>query len=524
MLNDHERELKAQALDWFDAHRDEYVRDLIRWASVPSVSDASAARPGEPYGKGVADMFEQIASTAADYGFVSVNHDGYAMSVYANEADKSSTSDIAILSHADVVPAGPGWLSEPFQPYERDGYVVGRGVHDDKAMCVLAVFLMRFLREQGITLDHTLRLMYGGAEETGLHDMEHYVAEHGAPYRTLVTDCGFPVNYAQKGEITFECALPLPSAIESITAGVAPNAVPGEAFMVARLSDGGIAGDGTAGDATDSANGKNEAAIRALADYLASGTDDGGSFELESSDDGRVRIKAIGRSGHGAVPQLALNAVHVLAEKLAADDDPALSADARAFLADLDRWIVPPFGDGFGFAFEDEDTGKTTCNLGVVTTDGRELKLTFDIRYAVTQSADDIMAAIEQSVAAAGGRMLNHTVDKPYYVPKDNWEVTTLVAAYDDVTGIPAEPFSTGGGTHSRVVPRSINFGPGFPEDPESIVKLTEAGLIAPQPTFVTNGGAHGANECMSVLDFRNAFPIFVIGLLRYDAALSDHE
>lgn len=516
MLNDDERRLKQCALDWFDEHRDEYVSDLMRWVSVPSVSDASAGRPGAPYGKGVADMFDEIASTVAGYGFVSVNHEGYAMSVYANEADVDSTRDIAILSHADVVPAGPGWLSDPFKPYERDGYVVGRGVHDDKAMCVLAVFLMRFLREQGIELDHTLRLMYGGAEETGLHDMEHYVAAHGAPYRTLVTDCGFPVNYAQKGEITFDCTLPLPDAIESLTAGVAPNAVPGEAFAVVRLGD---------GDATGGADGDGAAErARRLADFLASGTEDGGTFELEPLDDGRVRIKAIGRSGHGAIPHLALNAVHVLASKLAAAPDDLLAADARTLLSTIDGWAVPPFGDGFGFAFEDEDTGKTTCNLGIVTGGDGEVRLTFDIRYAVTQSADDVRSAIESSVAAAGGTVSDMTVDKPYYVPKDDWQVTTLVAAYDDVTGIPAEPFSTGGGTHSRVVPNSINFGPAFPEDPESVVTLTEAGVIAPQPTFVVNGGAHGANECMAVKDFRNAFPIFVIGLLRYDAALREHE
>ena len=501
MLNNDEQRLKETALDWFDAHEGEYKRDLMRWVSIPSVSDDSAGVPGAPYGKGVADMFEEIAATAAGYGFVSTNHEGYAMSVYATEDDKRSDRDIAILSHADVVPAGPGWLSDPFEPYERDGYIVGRGVHDDKAMCVLAVFIMRFLRDQGICLNHALRLMYGGAEETGLHDMEHYVAAHGAPYRTLVTDCGFPVNYAQKGEIGFDCALPLPASIESISAGVAPNAVPGEAFMVWH------------GDA------------QAVAGLLASGTDEGGSFEVEPLSGGRARIKAIGRSGHGAVPQLALSALHVLASTLGSDAAAGVVDDeTRAFLAGLDGWIVPPFGNGFGFAFEDEDTGKTTSNLGIASTEDGELRLTFDIRYAVTQNADDIMGAIERTVAAAGGRMLDHTVDAPYYVPKDSWEVTVLTEAYDDVTGIPAEPFSTGGGTHARVGPNSINFGPGFPEDPASIAALREAGVIAPQPTFVKNGGAHGANECMSVKDFRNAFPIFVIGLLRYDAALAERE
>jgi succinyl-diaminopimelate desuccinylase len=280
MLNPTEVDLVAKALAWFDSHRGEYVEDLKRWIRIPSVSDVSQAAQGAPYGPGVSAMFEEIADTAQAYGFQSRNHEGYAMSVFARDVQWPLSKDIAVLSHADVVPAGPGWLSDPFDPYEREGYVVGRGARDDKAMCVLGMFLLRFFDDERLAFSHPLRLMYGGAEETGLHDMEHYVAAHGAPYRTVVTDCAFPVNYAQKGEVVVTAALPLPEHVESIRAGVAPNAVAGEAVLALSDVDG-----------------------ERLRSALSGADTAGGSFEFSVEADGGVSIKAVGRSAHAAGPQ-----------------------------------------------------------------------------------------------------------------------------------------------------------------------------------------------------------------------------
>lgn len=191
------------ALAWFDAHRSQFVDDLLRWVRIPSVSDESAAESGAPYGRGVADMFDEAARTASAYGLASRNHEGYVISVFdpaAHDSQRTESADgdpcdsgrdIAMVSHLDVVPAGPGWLSDPFSPYERDGYVVGRGADDNKGMALLNLYLLRYYREAGIAFRHPLRVMYGGAEETGLDDMRQYVRRHGAPYQAIITDCGF---------------------------------------------------------------------------------------------------------------------------------------------------------------------------------------------------------------------------------------------------------------------------------------------------------------------------------------------
>ena len=47
---------------------------------------------------------------------------------------------LAFGGHIDVVPAGQGWMSDPFVPFEKDGYIYARGAQDMKSG--LAAFLL----------------------------------------------------------------------------------------------------------------------------------------------------------------------------------------------------------------------------------------------------------------------------------------------------------------------------------------------------------------------------------------------
>src|SRR5690554_4683566 len=114
-LTSSEQQIVEAAHDWFESHRDEFVKDLISWVSIPSVSDESLAAPGAPFGPDVARMFALAAERAAELGLTAVQHDGYAMSVLLGDQD----SDIGLISHLDVVPAGKGWIHEPYAPFEK---------------------------------------------------------------------------------------------------------------------------------------------------------------------------------------------------------------------------------------------------------------------------------------------------------------------------------------------------------------------------------------------------------------------
>lgn len=219
-----DQEFLAAVDSWLDAHRSEFLADLLDWVSIPSVSDENHAAPGAPFGPNVARMLDRVRERATELGFESSSHEGYAISILGDPArslneDGASTGstsrardtqhtgnptttspqpEIGLVSHLDVVPAGDGWTLDPYAPFERDGFVVGRGSSDNKGPAVGDLYLLRLFRDLDIPLRHRLRVIYGGSEESGMADLSYY-AEHGpVPGFSLVTDGPFPVNFAQR--------------------------------------------------------------------------------------------------------------------------------------------------------------------------------------------------------------------------------------------------------------------------------------------------------------------------------------
>ena len=67
---------------WIDEHKQQIVDELCAWIRIRSVSDATEAQPGQPFGPGcAAQMLEYALASAREKGFKTENHDGYAGSV-----------------------------------------------------------------------------------------------------------------------------------------------------------------------------------------------------------------------------------------------------------------------------------------------------------------------------------------------------------------------------------------------------------------------------------------------------------
>lgn len=101
-----------------------------------------------------------------------------------------SKKQIATIAHLDVVPAGNGWASNPFEMVVKDGCVIGRGTLDDKGPAVLTLYIAKFFKERGVQLPYTLRLLFGTDEETGMEDVEWYLEHYDAP--------GLPVHAGRR--------------------------------------------------------------------------------------------------------------------------------------------------------------------------------------------------------------------------------------------------------------------------------------------------------------------------------------
>ncbi|MFQ9900811.1 MAG: M20/M25/M40 family metallo-hydrolase [Ruthenibacterium sp.] len=66
----------------------------------------------------------------------------------------AKAKQIATITHLDVVPAGNGWTSDPFEMIVKDGCVIGRGTLDDKGPAVLTLYIAKFFKSAASSFLH----------------------------------------------------------------------------------------------------------------------------------------------------------------------------------------------------------------------------------------------------------------------------------------------------------------------------------------------------------------------------------
>ena len=162
---------------FIQAHQSDLVRDIARLVSIPSVEGPAA--PDAPFGTESRRALDCALEIAAELGLDTVNCENKIG--YATVGEDRGTGYLATITHVDVVPAGEGWTSDPFTLREQDGYLLGRGVMDDKGPSVLCLYALKYLHDSGLKLRYPVRALLGANEETGMRDIEHYLANYPAP-------------------------------------------------------------------------------------------------------------------------------------------------------------------------------------------------------------------------------------------------------------------------------------------------------------------------------------------------------
>ena len=183
-----------------DAHWDQMLNDIEALVRIESVEDLAQARSGAPYGPGPRAALSEALAIAQRMGFEVHDCEGH-----IGYADYPGASDfqIGIIGHVDVVPAGPSWTVEPYAVTKRDGYLLGRGVIDDKGPLMVALHAVKFwkdrMQERGEKLPFTIRVIFGANEETNMKDVSYYRTHHDDPGFLFTPDNQFPVGYGESG-------------------------------------------------------------------------------------------------------------------------------------------------------------------------------------------------------------------------------------------------------------------------------------------------------------------------------------
>ena len=473
---DMDREASVDA--YIDEVWDDVLTDIGALVAYASVADRAQAAPGAPFGPEVRSALDCALGIAERLGYKVSDDDGY---VGMADIPGERPEQLATIAHVDVVPAGPGWNGDPFSMERREGWLIGRGVIDDKGPAVLGLYAGAYLLRHGITPRYTFRALLGCDEEVGMTDVHHYLEGHPQPAFLFTPDAEFPVCNAEKGQLggTFLSAPVEGGCILSWSGAEAGNAIPGESELVLGI------------DASELP------VPRANVERLSA----------EPLGPGRTRIFAKGIGGHASLPAGSLNAIGLIVTYLreALAQNPDLLAPAeRDFVKLLGYLTADTDGRAAGIASESPAFGPLTLNAGTIRVreDGR-LEQGIDVRYPDSTDVPTMRTALEALAASHGCSFELGRAKEPFSTSADSPAVRALLAAYSEVTGKDAVPFSMGGGTYARNFERAVSFGP------------EENDLVLPE----WGGPMHGPNEVANEALLKQALKIYILAILRLQEA-----
>ena len=204
------------------ANRDALIRDIGRLVAINSVK--TAPEEGAPYGPGVRKVELETMKIAEELGFGEVRDcDGYIAYAHTGPEDRF----LGIIGHTDIVPVTDGWFRDPFEMFEKDGFLVGRGTGDDKGPLLAAMYACKYLMDNKIPLRYGLRVLIGCDEECGMSDVPYYLEHRQAPVFAFTPDAGFPVGHGEKGIYSTDLiSAPVADRIVFLSGGTATNVVP----------------------------------------------------------------------------------------------------------------------------------------------------------------------------------------------------------------------------------------------------------------------------------------------------------
>lgn len=452
-----DQKLMRDVAHFVEENKENVLRDIGRLVAIDSVMGEE--KPGMPFGEGPAQALKLGLEIAGELGLEAHNCEdrmGYAQV-------GQGTDYLATITHLDVVPS-VGWAEDPFTLRRREGYIIGRGVMDDKGPSVLCLYALKYLKDSGMPLRYPVRALLGINEENHMADLDYYLANYKAPLFCFSPDADFPLCNGEKGIFHGKVVSWLPmKRVKDIRGGVAANVIPDQA----------------------------EAWVEA--EKLSS------TERVTAQREGDCwHLTAKGIGGHASAPEGTVNAIGVLVDYIL--EQGILSGAEEDFFYGLQRLHSDPYCVNLGLDTEDMIFTPLTIVGGVIGMEDGHVFQTVDCRYPTTSSGQDIVA---QLTGNWGELAQVHVLsdDKPFYMALDNPAVQVCVDTYNAVTGEQAQPYTIGGGTYARHFPNAVSFGPEHPE--------------RPAPDFA--GPIHGVDEAANIDWLMEALQIYILALIELE-------
>ena len=125
--------------------------------------------------------------------------------------------------------------------------------------------------------------------------------------------------------------------------------------------------------------------------------------------------------------------------------------------------------------FNGEWVHRNVFSPDMVRTDGSELRITVDVRFAYGTEPEEIVACLQELAASRGGRVENVSVMPAVFVSKDRPFLKVFSEAYDRHWGIPYSGSIAMGGSYAKTMPDIVSWGPIFPGEEDSCHEPNES-------------------------------------------------
>ena len=438
------------------AYRGALVDSLAAMVRFNTVADKSVPFERNPHHLG----FKQYLKThAAHLGLDYADH-GYVVVIGLGQ----SSERVGIITHGDIQPVDPSkWKKSPFEldRTSEPGRLVGRGTEDDKGPIATAMYAMKAIKDQRLSLSKRLELYVYMAEESDWSHLVEFLKTHKAPQVNITLDAEYPVVTAEKGYGTISVTMPLAGALAQAPGSTTEQAP--EPYV------GAFAGGFFNSQIPEDASAVIEYATLDLEAQIKRRAAAQKGMRYTYAWQGRqLSIRALGVSAHSSKPEDGVNAISMLADVLKVQAWPNNTAGALVnFLNDM---IGPGlYGEQFGaIAYRDDFMGPMTLAPTVIKQSGDALQLNINMRRPRGKTRGQLESEVRAALDAWQAKRVALSDVKVQI--SDPWiqdsapQVPTLLSVFSYYTGIKnPQPIAVGGGTNSRLFPHAVSFGPTMP-------------------------------------------------------------
>lgn len=152
-------ELKDKLKKYFAEHQDEIKKEMIElvreMVKEKTVNVVSEKLPEHNYLKFRGEEYRVAEIVKREFDKLNIPYEEHARmegrpNVIGKVGKGENGKSLLMPAHMDIVPAGEGWDTDPFEMVEKDGMLIGRGTLDNKGPLASIMMAAKVLKDLGI--------------------------------------------------------------------------------------------------------------------------------------------------------------------------------------------------------------------------------------------------------------------------------------------------------------------------------------------------------------------------------------